>query len=174
MNFLDLIAKRRSIRAFGAGPTLDELRAVVRAALMSPTSKGLRCWHFVTVSDPQMLLALSQAKAQGADFLAGAPAAIVVLGDEAKSDAWVEDGSCAAMAMMLQAEDLGLGSCWVQIRARQDASGADAEGNVRRLLGIPQEMRVLAIVALGRKAAERKPQSEERLAWDKVHDGRWE
>jgi nitroreductase len=109
----------------------------------------------------------------GAELLAGAPLAIAVLGDAETSDAWIEDASVAATMMLLQAEDLGLGACWVQVRERKDAEGRDAEDNVRRLLSIPSKYRVLCLIAVGHKGAERKPQNEERLKWEKVHSEKW-
>lgn len=149
-------------------PTAEEVRLILRAALMSPSSKGLHAWQFVVVDDNEQIQQLSQCKAQGSDFLAGAPLAVVVLADPAVSDVWIEDASVASTMMLLQAEDLGLGSCWIQVRERKDAEGHDAEDNVRRILGIEPSLRVLSIIALGYKGMERKPFNEERLLWDKV------
>ena len=173
-SFSELIGIRRSHRKFTDEPVdADSLRLIMRSALMAPSSKGLHSYEFVVVSDKEQITALSASKAQGAEFLADAPMAVVVLGNPAVSDAWIEDASVASTMMMLQAEDLGLGACWVQIRERKDADGNAAEDNVRSLLGIPREMRVLCIVALGHKGMERKPQNEDRLKWEKVHQDRW-
>lgn len=169
-NFSELIRLRRSMRKFT--PELlsaDEVKLLLRAALMSPSSKGLHSWEFVVVDDTAALHSLSTAKAQGGEFLSGAPLAVVVLGNPEISDVWVEDASVATTQLLLQAEDLGLGACWIQIRDRKDADGGDAEENVRRILGIPPHLRVLNIVAVGHKGMERKPFNEERLLWEKVH-----
>jgi len=172
--FSELIAVRRSHRKFTEEAVSEEqLRTIMRAALMAPSSKGMHSYEFVTTTDTKKLGALSRCKAMGGELLAGAAAAVAVLGRPEVSDAWVEDASVAATMMLLQAEDLGLGACWVQMRERQDSEGRDAEANVRRVLGIPSEVRVLCIVAIGHKGAERKPQNEERLLWEKVHDERW-
>jgi len=168
--FSELIKMRRSMRKFTPEGVSDgDARLLLRAALMSPSSKGLHSWQFVVVEDHDAIQALSQCKAQGADFLSGAPMAVVVLGEPEVSDMWIEDASVASTMMLLQAEDLGLGACWVQIRERQDAEGHSAEDNVRRILGIPARFRVLSIIAVGHKGMERKPFNEERLLWDKVH-----
>lgn len=167
--FSELIKMRRSMRKFTPEKLTDEqLRTVLRAALMSPSSKGTHCWQFVVVQDGETLAQLSRCKAQGADFLSGAPCGVVVLADHAVSDVWIEDASVATTMMLLQAEDLGLGSCWIQVRERTMADGSDAEAEVRRILDIPAHLRVLSIVALGQKGMERKPFNEERLLWDKV------
>ena len=169
-SFSELIRLRRSMRRFTdellSG---DEVKLLLRAALMAPSSKGLHSWEFVVVDDRPALEALSQCKQQGADFLSGAPLAVVVLGNPQVSDVWIEDASVAATQMLLQAEDLGLGACWIQVRDRLDADGGSAEDNVRRTLGIPDHLRVLAIIAVGHKGMERKPFNEDRLLWEKVH-----
>lgn len=169
-----MIGLRRSHRKFTA-EAVDEnsIRMLMRSALIAPTSKGLHGYEFVIVSDKAHLLSLSQCKDMGADFLAEAPLAIVVLGNPEVSDVWIEDASVASTHLLLQAEDLGLGACWVQVRDRHDKSGVSAEDNVKQLLNIPDAMRVLSIIAVGHKGMERKPQNEERLKWEKVHSETW-
>lgn len=169
-NFSELIKIRRSMRKFTSELlSAEEVRLLLRAALIAPSSKGTHCWQFVVVDDPDTLQTLSQCKAQGSDFLAGAPLAVVVVADPAVSDVWIEDASVATTMMLLQAEDLGLGACWIQVRERFDAQGVSAEQNVRRILGIPEHLRVVSIVAVGHKGMERKPFNEDRLLWEKVH-----
>ena len=97
--------------------------------------------------------------------------AVVVLGDTTKTDVWIEDCSIATIILQLAAEELGLGSCWVQIRRRKDADGNIAEDNVRNLLGVPAHYAVLSIVAIGHKAREAQPFDEEKMQWDKIHIG---
>ena len=150
----------------------DEVKLLLRAGLMSPSSKGLHSYEFVVVEDKEMLSALSQCKQVGSDFLAGAPLAIVVLADPAVSDVWIEDASVAATHILLQAEDLGLGACWIQVRNRFSADGQPSEEIVKSLLGIPEGLKPVCIIAVGHKGMERKPQNEDRLKWEKVHIGR--
>lgn len=173
-NFSELIKTRRSMRQFTdellSG---DEVKLLLRAGLMSPSSKGLHSYEFIVVEDKQMLAALSGCKAVGSDFLAGAPLAIVVLADPRISDVWIEDASVAATNILLQAEDLGLGACWIQLRDRQDAEGRPTEEIVKSLLGIPEEMRAVCMIAVGHKGMERKPQNEDRLKWERVHIGQY-
>lgn len=169
-NFSELITKRRSMRRFTEEElSQDEVVALLKAALMAPSSKNTRCWQFVVVDDREMLERLSHCKAHGAELLAGAPLAIVVLGDPLVSDVWIEDASIASILIQLQAEDLGLGSCWVQVRERYTADETPADEVVRELLDIPLQMQVLSIVAVGHKAVERRPFDEENLSWEKVH-----
>ena len=172
--FSELIKIRRSMRKFLPVPLKEnELRTILRAALMAPSSKGMHSYEFVVVEDPSTIEALSRCKAMGADFVAGAPLVIAVLADPALSEVWVEDASVAATCLLLQAEDLGLGACWVQVRGRKTQDGGDSEQYVRRLLGVPEGHGVCCLVAVGHKGMERKPQNEDRLKWERVHTGRY-
>ncbi|MBQ7460930.1 MAG: nitroreductase family protein [Bacteroidaceae bacterium] len=174
-NFSELIKTRRSMRQFTdellSG---DEVKLLLRAGLMAPSSKGLHSYEFVVVEDKQMLAALSTCKQVGSDFLAGAPLAIVVLADPSKSDVWIEDASVAATHILLQAEDLGLGACWIQLRERYSADERSSEQIVKSLLGVPDGLRAVCIVAVGHKGMERKPQNEDRLKWEQVHIGQYD
>ena len=99
-SFKDLAQQRRSHRKFTSEEVDgDDLKLILRAALMSPTSKGQRSWQFVVVDDKMDLEKLSDAKNMGSQFLKSAPVAIVVLGDPLQNDCWVEDGSIAAVSM---------------------------------------------------------------------------
>ena len=152
-HFYDLAARRRSIRRFTEQElTQDEVAALIGTALMAPSSKGTCCWQFVVIDDRDLLRQLAGCKEHGAAMLAEARAAVAVLADPSVSDVWVEDASVATTYLLLQAEDCGLGACWVQIRNRHTAGGASAEDEVRRLLQIPDHLRVLSLVALGHKA----------------------
>ncbi|MBQ9637111.1 MAG: nitroreductase family protein [Prevotella sp.] len=168
-NFENLIARRRSHRRFTDEAIDGELvKLLLRAALMSPTSKNQRAWKFVVVDDALKIEKLSDAKEMGSQFLKNAPLAIVVLGNGEENDCWIEDGSIAAFAMQLQAEALGLGSCWIQIRERHLSDGTDSETIVRGILDIPTEERVLCVLAFGHPADVRQPQNEDRLKWERV------
>ena len=119
MEFKDLVQLRRSHRKFTAEEIdAEDVKLILRAGLMAPTSKGQRAWQFVVVDDKTDLEKLADAKDMGGQFLKDAPLAIVVLGDPMQNDCWVEDGSIAAISMQYQIEALGLGSCWIQMRGR--------------------------------------------------------
>lgn len=174
-DFSELIKTRRSMRQFTEELLSGEdVKLLLRAGLMAPSSKGLHSYEFVVVEDKEKLTALSQCKKVGSDFLAGAPLAIVVLADPAISDVWIEDASVAATHILLQAEDLGLGACWIQVRDRYSADEQPTEGIVKSLLNIPEGLRAVCIIAVGHKGMERKPQNEERLKWERVHIGQYD
>ena len=173
-DFKDLAQLRRSHRKFTEQEIdADDVKLILRAALMAPTSKGQRAWQFVVVDDPLDIEKLSDAKDLGSQFMKGAPLAVVVLGDPMQNDCWVEDGSIAAISMQYQAEELGLGSCWVQMRGRGLSDGTSADTVIRGILDIPENMSVLCVIAFGNKADERKPQNEDKLKWENVHVSKW-
>lgn len=68
-------------------------------------------------------------------MLADADAAIIVIGDTEKSDAWIEDCSIAMILMQLEATELGIGSCWVQCRGRTTPQGTGTEDRIKSLFG---------------------------------------
>ncbi|MCD7900475.1 MAG: nitroreductase family protein [Bacteroides sp.] len=169
-NFSELIKIRRSARKFTEQElTQEEVVTLLKAALMSPTSKRTNSWQFIAVDDKDTLQKLSHCKEHSASFIADAVLAIVVTADPLASDVWIEDASIASIMIQLQAEDLGLGSCWIQIRERFAASGVPSDEYVRDLLDIPLQLQVLSVIAIGHKAVERKPFNEEHLLWEKIH-----
>ena len=169
-NFSDLIRLRRSMRKFTSEELApEEVVTLLKAALMSPTSKRSNSWQFIAVDDKETLDKLSRCKEHGAAFLADAALAIVVMADPLASDVWIEDASVASILIQLQAEDMGLGSCWIQVRERFTATGMSSDEYVHGILDIPLQLQVLSTIAIGHKGMERKPFDEELLQWEKVH-----
>lgn len=169
-DFKDLVQQRRSHRKFtDEDVNSEDVRLIMRAALMSPTAKSNRGWQFVVVEDTLTLQKLADAKDNGAQFLSGAPLAIVILGNAEDNDCWIEDCSIAATMIQLQAEDLGLGSCWAQMRGRWLSDGVSANDVISGILDVPEQYQVLCVIGIGHKADTRKPQNEDSLLWEQVH-----
>ncbi|RHJ92561.1 nitroreductase family protein [Parabacteroides bouchesdurhonensis] len=171
-SFATLIANRRSTRKFTdqlLSP--EQVELILKAALMAPASKRSNPWQFVVVEDKEMLKTLARCKANGSSFLEGCALAIVVLANVMESEVWIEDASIASIYMQLQAEDLGLGSCWCQIRNRQTEDEMDSSQYVRNVLNIPYQLEVLSIIGIGYKDQVRKPFDESHLQWEKIHLG---
>lgn len=168
MDFRDIVQKRRSIRKFtDEALTEDEIRSILRAALMAPTGHGYRNWQFVCVTDPQLLQKLSLSKTNGAEFLSSAVMAVVVAYDNT-FETWIEDASIAAVTMQYQATELGLGSCWAQVRDRQTADGQSSQQYIGSLLSLDANQEVVCIIGFGHPAVERKLQDEDKLKWEAV------
>lgn len=82
MDFKDLIQTRRSCRTFTEQLLTEEQSvALMRAALMSPSSHRTNGWQFVLVDEREKLHALSACKESGSALIDGAPLAIVVCAD---------------------------------------------------------------------------------------------
>lgn len=140
---------------------------------MAPTSKSSRPWQFVIVEDSARLEALSKCKEAGAMPIAKAPLAMVVAVDVEASDPWIEDAAIAATYIQLQAQDLGLGSCWIQIRGRYTDNDLESETYVQNVLDMPDTILPVAIITVGHPDEEKKPQNLEKLLWEKVHINEW-
>lgn len=169
MDFWRLIAGRRSIRRYTRDLVEPEKVAkILEAALRAPSSRNLKPWEFITVTEPELLAALAQARSHNA-FLKDAPLAIVVCADPVKCDVWVEDAAIAATFIGLAATALGLGHCWLQIRKRDHSPEQTAEEYVRTVLQIPPHLKVEAIVAIGYPAEEKAGHPRGGLSFDKLH-----
>ncbi len=165
----DLLQQRRSIRSFTDAPVSKEaIDILLQCALLSPSSRSIRPWEFIVVDEPELIRKLSRAKEHGSAFMAGAPAAIVVAGLPEVSDVWIEDSAIAASNLLLAAEDLGLGACWIQIRLRTSADGGSSEEYVRETLNIPASRSVEAVIALGHPNQRMSQCSLDNLEWQKV------
>ena len=168
-SFDTLIRFRRSTRNFTDGLVSDkEYGEIMMSALIAPTSKNCQSWEFVVIEEKETLKQLSVCKDSGSAFLEKCALAIVVLGNKTITDIWVEDAAIAAAYMQLQAEDIGIGSCWCHIRNRMKGE-ASTEQIVRDLLEIPDRYGVLCIIGFGRKTELNEPRDLYNLTWDKVH-----
>ncbi len=172
--FNTLLANRRSYRKYtDESLTGDEVQLILEAALLSPSSKGKRCWEFVVVEDRDMLAKLANCKPHNAGFIANAALAVVVFGNPMDSDVWIEDASIASFSMQLQAEALDIGSCWVQIRDRNFSDTVSSAEYVNELLDIPMPLQPLSIIAFGKKIKQKDPATLSNLLWEKVHIGKF-
>lgn len=175
-NFHDLIIQRRSIRRYTDQPIDPEhVKTILEAALLAPTSKSTRAWEFVVVEDKDMLQRLSECRPAGSQPIAAASLAVVVCVDSTKSEPWIEDASIAAAYMQLQVADLGLGSCWIQVRGRFTPGDQPfpSEEYIQEALGIPETVNVECVITIGHKNEERRPQNTEKLLWNQIHLGKW-
>lgn len=170
----ELLLTRHSIRRYTDAPVDgDDVKTILEAGLLAPSSKSARPWQFIVVEDKDTLARLATCKPLGAHPVRNAAFAVVVVADPERSDVFIEDASVAAAFMQLQAAALGLGSCWVQVRNRFSADGEPAEVMVQQLLGIPQPLPVIMILTFGHPDEQRKPVDPAKLLWEKVHIGRF-
>jgi nitroreductase len=107
--FLSLLKNRRSIRKYQQKEIeKSKIEKLVKAALLSPSSRAIYPCEFIFITNKVLLTRLSQSKMHGSAFLANAPLGIVVIADSTKSDVWIEDASIATTFIILAAEAVKL------------------------------------------------------------------
>ena len=172
--FNKLARKRRSVKVYVERPVeAGKIDAIIEAALRSPSGRAARPWTFVVVTDKALLDKLSVAKPQGAAFVKDAPVAVVVCGDPSASGLWVEDCSIAAVTMESAAHALGLGSRWAQMKGNNFNEGTTSTQYIAKLLGLPENLTVQCIIAIGYPGEEMVPYKKEELRFDKVSYNRY-
>ena len=174
MNFQELQIQRRSIRKYSDELlTPEETKKILEAALLSPTSKNKHSWSFIAVEDRDMIAKLAECKPHSASFITEAPLVVVVAGNPLISDAWVEDASIATINMQMQAEEINIGSCWIQVRNRSYSDRVTSGEYINELLDIPMPIEVVCLIAFGKKEASRRPADISNLRWEKIHIGKY-
>lgn len=159
MDFLEVIEKRHSVRKYSDRPVEKEiLDAIVRVAQTAPSSRNSKSSAFMIVEDRDTLDALSQMRDYGSGLLSGAQAAIVVMGDESKTDLWVDNCAISATFIQLAVTAMDLVSCWVHCNSRPrlkaEPEGAMADAYVSELLGLKEGLRPYCVIAIGYPEAE--------------------
>lgn len=156
MALLDLIKKRRSVRQFlDTTVEREKILACLEAARMAPSASNSQPWKFIVVDDPELKNRLCDVAFNGPYFINSfcrtAPVIIVVISEKSKFLAriggmfrgtkfYLLDIGAATEHIVLEAEDLGLGTCWI---------GWFNEAGVKRVLSIPKKEKVDVMVALG-------------------------
>ena len=160
MDTLEAIRRRRSIRSYTGGtiPKAD-LETIVDAGRLAATGGNRQPWDFIVVTDRTTS---EQLKAHRT-WIEKAGAVILVVMDPV-SRWWVEDGAAAIENMLLAATALRYGTCWVE----GDISKREEE--LKTLLNVPGEKRVMAMVSVGVAAETPTPEKkslEQVLHWEK-------
>jgi nitroreductase len=160
------IFERRSCRAFRSDPIPEEdLGRLLEAMRMAPSAGNCQPWRFLVMHSEDDRQALAVA-AFGQDFIAEAPIAIVVCGEATRSAARygsrgrdlyvIQDTAAAVENLLIAATALGYGSCWI---------GAFDEAEAARALKLPENLRPVAIIPIGKAAKKpgrptRRPMNE--------------
>lgn len=174
MELLEIMKNRRSVRTYtGEAVPEDKLEKIIQAGLLSASGKAIRPWELIVVQNKETVAKMAECRAVGAKMLEGADCAIVVLGDETKTDVWTEDCSIVMANMHLMADALGVGSCWIQGRLREAADGRTTESYLREMFGYPEHMKLEAILSLGMPENKPAARTLEELPMEKVHQERF-
>lgn len=165
MSILKVIKERRSVRGYRPDPIPEEvLLRVLDAARFSPSGKNLQPWKFILVREETLKQRLVEASGSQS-FIAEAPIVIVACGfpDRCYSrmgnymKSWPVDVAIAVEHLILQAQEEGLGTCWI---------GAFEEREIKSILNIPNGVRVLALTPLG--YSDENPASRGRKSLEEI------
>ena len=163
MNVLDAIRSRRSIRSFKDKPIEEEkLLRILEAGRLAPSAKNMQEWRYILVKDKELRRKVAVA-CNNQYFIAEAP--VVIVGCATMADyvltcgqsAYTIDVSISMDHMSLQAVEEGLGTCWI---------GAFREDEVKRILNVPTEMRVVEVMPLGYPKFQ--PEAKPRMKLEEV------
>ena len=170
-DLLEIMLSRRSVRQYTDEKISDEqIKKIVSAALLAPSGHSKYPCEFIVVKNSETLEKLSHCRVGVAKMLASAAAAVVVIADKEKSDTVVEDSAVAMMNMELMAASLGIGNCWIQVRARDAENNSPAEEYLREILKFPENFMCQAVLALGIAAKQPRARELEKLNFSKVHE----
>ncbi len=160
MDVFTAVSQRRSVRAYKAVEVEQEkLKKVLEAARLSPSAGNRQDWKFIVAREKETKKKLARA-AFGQSFIGEAPVVLVACGTESKAvmacgqPTHTVDVSIACAFMILQACELGLGTCWI---------GAFEEDDVKRILEIPKSVRAVAMIPLGYPDEDPSPRSRKGL-----------
>jgi len=163
MDVFTAISQRSSVRAYKATDIgEDKIKRIMEAARLSPSASNRQEWKFIVVKNKETRKKLANA-AFGQSFIGEVPVVIVACGTESKSimacgqPAHTVDVSIACSFMILQAYELGLGTCWI---------GAFKEEEVKKILKIPEHVRVVAMTPLG--YPNQPPSEKSRKSLDQI------
>ncbi|MDW7682296.1 MAG: nitroreductase family protein, partial [bacterium] len=170
----NLIKKRRSIRKYQPRPVeREKLRKCLEAARLAPSAENVQPWRFIVIDDPDLKNRFAKEVFSGIyfpmKFAQQAPVIVIIL---AKRDLianrigkqiqgihyYFIDVGIAGQHLVLQAQELGLGSCWI---------GWFNPRKVRKFFNIPKSYQVASLISLGYPAQE-KSEVKNRSPLDKI------
>jgi nitroreductase len=166
MDLFEAIEKRRSIRKFKPGQVREEdLKKILQAGRLAPSGGNRQPWCFIIVRDSETKNALAIAS-NDQKFVAEADTVIVALGDSgaypktSTSSTRIlhkQDPMIAIEHMVLAATALGYGTCWI---------GAFSEAEVKKILKIPENLTVVALLPVG--VPDESPPPRPRKPFDEI------
>lgn len=163
MDVFTAISDRRSIRKYKSREIEEEkLEKILESARIAPSAANRQEWKFIVVKNKETRENLVEA-ANGQKFVGEAPVTIVACSTESErvmpcgQYAYTVDLSIAVSFMILEATELGLGTCWL---------GAFDENAVKRVLDIPEDIRVPAMFVVG--YADETPAQRPRKTLDEI------
>jgi nitroreductase len=152
---LQLVFSRRSIRQYTNQPVSEaDITSLLEAGMAAPSAMNKRPWHLVAVTDKQVIQEIAQSPPYGRTLPAAA-LVIVVCGDPAISDWWLQDCTLATQNILVAAAGLGLGGVFLGCHDKPER-----EGPIRQALGIPDAIGMASVLCIGHPAEEKGPRTQ--------------
>lgn len=166
MELMEVMRNRRSIRKYKAKPVPEnDIEYVLQAARIAPSWANRQCWSYIVVTDEDL-----RKKITMRDWAAQAPVVIVGCADPTKAGDkdgkpyYMLDMGISMEHLILAAAEKGLGTCWL--------GGQFDEKTVKETLGVPDNIRVVALTPLG-YPDESPPPKERKSLEEMTHRNRW-
>lgn len=168
---LDILFARRSIRVYADRQIPEPMvRDLLEAGMAAPSAVCRDPWEFVVVRNQETRRRIAEGLPNG-QMLPQAAVGIVVCGElERAHDRQIsyllQDCSAAIENILLAAQALGLGACWLGVHPREERVR-----HLRATLGIPDGIVPVSVIALGWPAENKPPRT--RYSPARVHSERW-
>lgn len=151
---MDTIFKRRSIRQYtDENITSEQLELLLRAGMAAPSAHNKQPWEFIVVNEREILNYLAHNHPY-AKMLKQSPLCIVVCGNKEKQPLegfYVQDCSAAIQNILLQSQDMGLGSVWIGLYPYEELMNV-----IRNKFNIPDNITPISMIAIGNPAEEKR------------------
>lgn len=164
MDFYEAVRKRKSVRSFLDRPVEeDKLERILEAARLAPSARNVQEWRFIVVTDPGLRRRMIPAAA-GQSFVGEAPVIIVGCAETDEhvmrcgEKSYPIDVAIAMEHIALAAAVEGLGTCWI---------GAFYQDQVKMVLDIPDEVKVVELMPLG-YPADTSGKGKDRKSMDEI------
>lgn len=171
-DFLSVIHSRKSVRQYtGQRVSKEDLLTLVKAGMAAPSARDRRPWQFIVVTDEDTLARLAEGLPY-TKMILRSKSCIIVCGDMDKAlkgeeeQFWVQDCSAATENILLAAEAMGLGAVWSGMYPLKERMA-----HVRKVLGMPESVIPLNVIAVGYPTGEEKP--KDKFDGQRVHWGKW-
>ncbi|MCL2357285.1 MAG: nitroreductase family protein [Defluviitaleaceae bacterium] len=160
---LEIIKNRRSIRKYKPAPVSEEkIGAMLEAAMLAPSACNTRPWRFIVITSREMLDRLAEVHPY-AKMLTTAPLCIAVIAlpetqkrdDNLPEGFFPQDCGAATQNILLQAEAMGLGTCWCGLYPKETTQKAVGDA-----LEIPAGEIPFALIAVGEKDESPNPRGK--------------
>jgi nitroreductase len=156
LDAIEALKTRRSIRQYEEKPVpRDLIEEIIDTARLAPSGRNTQPWEFVVITDETTRKRIAELAPHG-KFIAQSGACVAVFARD--GDFCVEDGSAATENILVAARALGLGTCWVASYKKPHSEA------VQDLLGAPEGVLLVTLIALGYPAQEVEPQGKRELS----------